>query len=63
MQWSRPVLAPGCRVCAVLDEEPGQIHMTHFGCPMQRSRPVVALGCRVGAVLDEEPGQINMTPE
>ena len=39
MQRSRPVIALGCRVGAMLDEEPGQIHMTPFERPMQRSRP------------------------
>jgi len=64
--WSShpPVLVPGCHVGAVLDEEPGYIHMTPFGRPMQRGRrPFLALGCRVGTVLDEEPGHIDMTPE
>ena len=51
----------GCCVGAVLDEEPGQIHMTPFGRPIQRSRPVLVPGCRIGAVLDEEPGHIHMT--
>src|SRR5205807_1588100 len=52
------------RICirAVLDEEPGQIHKTLFGCPMQWGRPVVALGCHDSAVLDEESGHIQMTP-
>ena len=54
----------GCHVGAVLDEEPGHIHMTPFGRPMQRGRcPFLALGCRVSTVLDEEPGHIHMTPE
>jgi hypothetical protein len=50
MQRSRPVIVLGCRISAMLDEEPGQIHMTPFEHPMQRSRPVNAVGCRVGAV-------------
>ena len=50
MQQSRPVIALGCRVGAMLDEELGQIHMTPFERPMQRSCPVISLGCRVGAV-------------
>ena len=61
MQRSPAVLVLGCHVGAVLDEEPGQIHITPFRCPMERSRPVLVLGRRVGAVLDEEPGQIYMT--
>ena len=62
MERGRPVLALGCQVGAVLDEEPGQIHLTLKGRPMQRGRPVLALGCHVGAVLDEEPGHIHKTP-
>jgi hypothetical protein len=46
----------------VLDEEPGHIHMSLEGRPMQRSRPIIVLGCRIGAVLNEEPGQIQTTP-
>jgi len=42
----------------VLNEEPGQIHMTTCGRPTQQGRPVL---CRVGAVLDEESGQIDTT--
>ena len=61
MQRSRPVLVLGCRVGAVLDEEPGHIHVIPCGCPMQRSRPVLVLGCHVGAMLDQKPGQIYMT--
>ena len=53
MQRSRPVLALGCCVGTVLDEKPGQIHITAEGRLMQRSRPVLALGCRVSTVLDE----------
>ena len=62
MQWSRSVLVLGCCIVSVLDEEPGQIHMTPFGCPMQRGRPMLVLGCCVGAVTDEEPSHNNMTP-
>ena len=54
MQWCRPILALGCCVGAVLDEEAGRIYMILDGRPMQRSRPFLALGCHVGAVLDEE---------
>ena len=56
------MLILGYRAGAVLNEEPGQIHMTPFGRAMQRSRPVRILGYRAGAVLDEEPGQIHITP-
>ena len=28
MQWSRPVLVLACCVGAVIDEEPGHIHIT-----------------------------------
>ena len=62
MQRCGPILALGNCVGAVLDEEPGHIHMTPFGCPIQRCGPVLALGNCVGAVLDEELGHIHMTP-
>ena len=53
------MLVLGFHIGAVLDEGPGQIHMTRQGHPMQWSPLVLVLGCRVGAALDEEPGQIH----
>ena len=55
------MLVLGSRVGTVIDEKPGQIHITPSGCPMQRSPPVLVLGSRVGAVIDEKPGQIHIT--
>ena len=61
MQRAHPVLALSCRISAVLDEEPGQIHMTPEGRPMQRGCPVLALGCCIGTVFDEKLGHIYVT--
>ena len=61
MQRSRPALALGCHIGAVLNEEPDNIHTAPSGRQMQRSRPVLVPGCRVGAVLDEKPHYIHIT--
>ncbi len=55
-------LVQGCRVGAVLNEEPYKIEMTAEGCQMEWGRPTLVLGCCVGAVLNEEPCEIEMTP-
>ena len=62
MQGSRPVLALGSHVGAMLDEEPRQIYIPLEGCPIERSRPVLPLGSYIGAVFNEKPCQIQMTP-
>ena len=61
MQRSHPIFVLGCRVRAMLNEEPRDIEMTARGRPMQRSHPISVLGCRVRAVLNEEPCEIEMT--
>jgi len=50
----------GCRVGAVIDEEPCNIKMTLAGRRMECCRPGLVLGCYVGAVLDEELCDIEM---
>ena len=61
MQRSRPVLVLSCRIGAMLEEEPLQIHMTPSGRPMQWTHPILVLNCHIGAMFNEEPGHIYMT--
>ena len=51
MQRSRPIFVLGCRIGAVLYEEPREIQITPKGRLMQHSRPIFLPGCRIGAVL------------
>jgi hypothetical protein len=57
--WSK---LPRGRVGAMSEEEPCELYMAPFGCPLQRCSPVLGLDCRVGTVFEKGPRDPEMSP-
>ena len=55
------MLVSGCGVGAMLNQEPCELDVTPFGCPVQWSPPILVLGCCVDTVLDQEPCELDVT--
>src|SRR6266851_2859757 len=61
MQRSPPILLLGSYICAVLDKDLRDFHISILRCEMQRSRPMLVLGCYIWAVLDKDPCDFHMS--
>ena len=53
MQWSKPLLALGCNIGAMLDQESCKTYMDPVGCTMEWHLPSISLDCHTSPVLDK----------